>query len=116
MNDQNRRKFTRIGGDFDVRIDLPDQPKASDEIDIGKIVDISASGLLIRYPKPINLGIVVQITFLTPSKLEIFKIDAKVKRVKNSQDNTKYEVGVEFININKEIEKLLDHYLTVDQE
>ncbi len=116
VKNQNRRRFARINGDFNLKIGQPDHQKSSREPETGKIIDISASGLLIRFSKHINIGKVVQITFLTPKMLEIFKIDAKIVRVINNPEKRNYDLGVEFINMNKEIEKLLDFYLTTNQK
>ena len=86
-----RRKYRRVKSDFDIKIDT-----AIDVMEIsnysfktGKSIDISASGVLFRYNKLVELGTTIKVTFLMPNSFEFFKGKAKVVRTEINPDNFK---------------------------
>ena len=111
---KNRRKYKRLSGKYRIQIDLPDENGAPSVFDIGEIGNISAAGILIRYARPIDVGTIVQVTFLGPNSFDIFKLDTKVLRTKQKSDQT-YEIAVEYVDLSPEDEKRLDYFITYGQ-
>ena len=112
--ESNRRRYQRLSGKFKIQIDLPDEHKAPAVFDIGEIDNISAAGILMRYAKPIDIGTIVQVTFLGPNSFDIFKVDTRVLRVNPKPDKT-YEIAVEYVDLSPEDEQRLDYFITYDQ-
>lgn len=107
-----RRKFKRLGGDFRVQIDLLESETDANPVpESGKIGNISAAGILLRHSKPLEIGRIVDLTFLSPNSFEIFKVSARVVRVDINRDES-CEIGVEYINLLPEDERRLDYFLS----
>ncbi len=116
MKNNNRRKFTRVKGNFDLRIEQFEETENHVEFDLGKIVDMSASGVLFRYSQPMKVGDKIDITFLTPKMLEIFKVNALVVRIEKNSSDGIYQIAVEFFDVKEDIVRILDYYLTNDEK
>lgn len=110
---EERRRYTRVKGRFGIQIDMPDGG-APAVFEIGEIDNISAAGILIRYTKPVEIGSILQVTFLSPNSFEVFKLDTKVLRVTPKEDQT-YEIAVEYVDLGPEDEKRLDYFITLGQ-
>ena len=111
---EERRRYKRLSGKFGIQIDLPDDDGIPTVFEIGAIDNISAAGILIRHDKPIDIGKILQVTFLSPNSFEVFKLDTRVLRVKPKPDQT-YEIAVEYVDLSPEEEKRLDYFITYGQ-
>jgi len=108
-----RRKYRRVKSDFDIKIDT-----AIDVMEIsnysfktGKSIDISASGVLFRYNKLVELGTIIKVTFLIPNSFEFFEGKAKVVRTEINPDNETYDIGIEFADLNNNDADELNYYV-----
>lgn len=105
------RQYKRVKENINVKIDIIENRTPSVRFEVGKTGDISASGVLFRYHKPIEIGKAINIAFLSPNSFELFNLDALVVRVEITLDN-QYDIGVSFDNITEEDQKRLNYYLT----
>ncbi len=108
-----RRKYRRVKSDFDIKIDT-----AIDVMEIrnysvttGKSIDISATGVLFRSKKLVELGTIIKITFLIPNSFEFFEDKAKVVRTEINPDNETYDIGIEFADLNNNDADELNYYV-----
>ena len=112
--ESNKRIFKRVPEDFDVRITKADKIVKSKyvEIDVGKSINVSASGLLLNSKEHIEEGTELKIRFLKPNSFDFFESKGKVVRVQKKQDGM-YDVAVNFENLTEVDKKNLDYYLTL---
>ena len=120
MNDNNNtdkerdeREYKRVRGDFDVRVKIEDND--SFNIKRGKSIDVSGSGILLKYNKPLNIGKVISICFMRPNSFEFVECKARVVRSKLDPDTKLYEIAIEFFDIKEEDKKILDHFITYNE-
>jgi len=109
-----RRKFNRVNNEFNVRLakELRKKNYRDITIDIGKSLNVSASGLLVNVKEKIDIGSTLRITFLKPNTFEFFEGFGKTVRIEDNSDGT-YAIGVEFMNLNEDEKKRLNYYLTL---
>lgn len=105
------RQFKRVKENINVKIDIMKQETVSNKFEVAKTKDISASGVLIRYNKPVDIGQNINVSFLSPNSFEIFSLNALVVRVEITLDN-QYDIGVSFFNMTEDDKKRLNYYLT----
>ncbi|MBU0994606.1 MAG: PilZ domain-containing protein [Proteobacteria bacterium] len=105
------RQFKRVKENINVKLDVLKTETFSNKFEIGKTENISASGVLIRYDKPIDIGQNINVSFLSPNSFEIFSLNALVVRVEITLDN-QYDIGVSFFNMTEDDKKRLNYYLT----
>jgi len=108
-----RRKYRRVKSDFDIKIDTAiDVTEISNySFKTGKSIDISASGVLFRYNKLVELGTIIKVTFLIPNSFEFFEGKAKVVRTEINPDNETYDIGIEFADLNNNDADELNYYV-----
>ena len=104
------RQYKRVRENVTVKIDLLQEHSFPGFIETGKVENISASGALIRYHKPLEVGKTISVSFLSPRSFDLFSTKARVARVHKNPDN-QYELGVSFFNMNEEDQKRLNYYL-----
>lgn len=105
------REFKRVKENINVKIDIIENRTYSNRFEVGKTDNISASGVLFRYDKPLDIGKAIHVSFLSPNSFEIFSLDALVVRVEITLDN-QYDIGVSFYNMTEDDKKRLNYYLT----
>lgn len=105
------RQYKRVKENINIKIDTIENKVPAKRFEVGKTGDISASGVLFRYDKPIEIGKNINIAFLSPNSFEIFSLNALVVRVEITLDN-QYDIGVSFDNITEADQKRLNYYLT----
>jgi len=111
-----RRKYRRVKGGFNIKIDLEiNGARSSSSFVIGKSIDISASGVLFRHDKLIELGKIRKVIFLKPNSFELFEGKAKVVRTEINPDNRTYDIGIVFIGLDKDDEETLNYYVTKEE-
>jgi len=82
------------------------------EVDVGKAMDLSATGIQLRLKKPIETGALINITFLKPNTFEFFEGHGKIVRIVESTPESTL-IGVEFVDMSESDKKKLDYYLTM---
>lgn len=105
------RRFKRVRENVKLKIDCIEISALSALFEVGITANISASGLLFRYDKPIKIGQAFHISFLSPNSFEMFSLDALVVRIEIILDN-QYDIGVSFLNMTENDQKRLNYYLT----
>jgi|GEM_PF-6206643 len=111
MSDE-RRKYKRVKNQYEVKIKISKDNKH----DTGKSVNMSACGVLIKSNKPFDVGALINARFINPESKDIFESTAKVIRVEMNADNKTYDIGIEFIDLNDEEEKNLNHFLLSSEQ
>ena len=113
-----RRKYQRVKSHFNIKIDRVAESNAGSgsTFVIGKSIDISASGVLFRYDKLIELGEIIKVTFLKPNSFEFFRGKAKVVRTEINPDNKTYDIGIVFIELTQDDTKELNYYVINKEE
>jgi len=107
-----RRKYRRVKGGFNIKIDLEVKgERGSSSFVIGKSIDISASGVLFRHDKLIELGKIIKVIFLKPNSFELFEGKAKVVRTEINPDNRTYDIGIVFLDLDKNDAEDLNYYV-----
>jgi len=111
-----RRKYIRVKSNFNIKIDIDVRKIRNFLSKVGKSIDISGSGVLFRYDKLVELGTIIKITFLIPNSFDFFKGNAKVVRTEINPDNKTYDIGIVFIDLNKDDADTLNYYVTREEE
>lgn len=115
VKQRERRNYRRIKGVFNVRVKEVED-KSSLQLSHGNTIDISASGILFRYNKPIQIDRMINVRFLRPNSFEFFEGNAKVIRCELSPNSKYYYIGIEFINLKEDDIQKLDYFLTSSSE
>lgn len=112
-----KRDYVRVHDEFNVRLVKRDEASrlGAMEINASKSVNVSASGLLLTLNEKLDVGSILNITFLKPNTFEFFKGAGKIVRVEEENDGT-YKVGIRFLNLTPEDMKMLDYYIQLGQE
>ncbi len=106
-----RRNYRRVKDGCNIKIDILEEAKITKGFKTSQTRNISASGVLMKYSKPIAIESLIDVTFLGPNSFEIFKIKARVVRIEINPDRS-YDLGVTFTNLSAADKKRLDYYLT----
>ncbi|MCP4137804.1 MAG: PilZ domain-containing protein [bacterium] len=114
---EEKRTYLRIANEFNVRIA---KEKAIDDIrdlniDVGKSINISGSGLLITIREPVEIGARIRVTFLKPNTFDFFESFGRVVRIEDNEDGT-YELAIGFVDQTATDAKRLDYYLKLCDE
>jgi hypothetical protein len=112
-----KREYVRVSDEFSVRLVKRDDEsrRGATEINATKSVNVSASGLLLNMNEKIEIGSIVNITFMKPNTFDFFKGSGKIVRVEQDPDGT-YKVGIHFINLSTEDMKMLDYYIKLGKD
>jgi c-di-GMP-binding flagellar brake protein YcgR len=110
-----RRKYRRVKGHFNIKIDTDVMEMGSSLSRVGKSIDISGSGILFRDDKLVDLGTILKLTFLIPNSFDFFQGKAKVVRTEINPDNKTYDIGIVFIGLDKDDEETLNYYVTKEE-
>ena len=105
------RKYKRVKENVDVKIDIPDGYNSTTEFEIATSENISASGVLLKYDKPLKIGQTINVSFMNPNSFDLISTKAVIVRVEFIHDDL-WEFGIAFFDMSKEDEKKLDFYLT----
>ena len=108
-----KRRYQRVKNELNIKIDLIDDQDNNAGINIGKSANVSASGVLIKYYKPLEVSSIVNVRFLKPGSFDFFEGKARVVRLEMNIDNKTYDIGVQFIGLTNEDENKLNYYLTL---
>jgi c-di-GMP-binding flagellar brake protein YcgR len=105
-----KRRFKRVSSDYNIKINVikNDESKVIDE---GKTINISACGVLLKYSKPLEIGSIINVRFYNEASKDSFESIAKVVRVEMNDYDNSYDIGINFINLEKEKENKLNTYL-----
>jgi c-di-GMP-binding flagellar brake protein YcgR len=114
---EGKRDYVRVHDEFNVRLVKRDDESrlGAMEINASKAVNVSASGLLLTLNEKLDIGSILNITFLKPNTFEFFKGLGKIVRVEKEYDGT-YKVGIRFLNLTDEDMKMLDYYIQMGKE
>ncbi len=107
-----KRDFVRINNQFNVRIVAKDETVRYGirEINTSLSINVSASGMLINAAERINIGTIVNITFMKPNSFDFFKGMGKVVRVDDNADGS-YKMAINFVNLSPDDMQMLDYYI-----
>ena len=105
----DKRKYKRIKSDFNVRVKQFD---AGITISNAKSINVSATGVLFRHDKPLEIGSMVKLMFLKPNSFDFFEGNAKVVRIEMGSGEKAYDIGIEFLELSESDQKKLDYYLS----
>jgi c-di-GMP-binding flagellar brake protein YcgR len=111
MSDE-KRKYKRIKSDFSVRIRRSD-PRLS--LDVGNSVNVSATGILFRHDRPLEMGTMLNVRFLKPNSFDFFEGNAKVVRVEMCVGESMYEIGVQFLDMSDSDQRKLNYYIGMEE-
>ncbi|MCP4600934.1 MAG: PilZ domain-containing protein [Proteobacteria bacterium] len=120
-NKDERRKYLRVKSEFDIKInrisseDTVIDSKRNSGPQVGKSLNISGCGVLVKYHKPFEMDSIIQVSFIEPNTFDVFKGQAKVVRVEKEPSGEGYEIGVEFLNLSEEHQNRIDYYITSDR-
>ncbi len=106
-----KRKYKRFQFELDVRFTTNGRtgnPKGL----IGKSIDISACGILIKTDKKLNVDEKLKLSFLMPNSFKFFKGSGKVVRTLEVDES--WNTGIELIDVNTEGLRELNYYLRSD--
>jgi hypothetical protein len=117
MDKPKKRHFKRYPEDFNVRISkvAEDSYIEIPIIDIGKSINVSATGILVNIKESIEVGTCVSIQFLKPHTFDFFNHIGKVVRVEKKGDKG-YQVAINFGDLTESELQDLDYYLTRPRE
>ena len=111
MSEKNeRRKYSRVKNKFNVKINKKSDGKIETSLKVGKVSNISASGILLTHDQSFEIGTIVNVNFLKPNSFEIFNSDGTLVRVDENFDGT-YDLAIEFFGLSEEDMKTLDYLL-----
>ena len=105
------RKYKRVKENVNIKIDIPEKDTLTSGFEIGEAENISASGVLLRYDKPLEIGQIIHVSFMNPNSFDMISSKAVIVRVEITPEKL-WEFGVAFLDMSKEDEKHLDFYLT----
>ncbi len=105
------RKYKRVKENVNIKVDIIESDEVQLDFEIGKSKDISASGILFKYDKLIDIGKKIKISFLSPKSFDFINCNAAVVRVEFIHENC-YDIGVSFLGMSESEEKRLNYYLT----
>lgn len=108
---QEKRKYKRIRHAFNAQVKVIAKKQSTADTGVGTAINVSATGVLLKYDRPLAIGTALKIRFLKPNTFDFFEGDAKVVRVEMFPDGA-YEIGVEFLALSAQELKRLDFYLT----
>jgi c-di-GMP-binding flagellar brake protein YcgR len=112
MSEMDRRKYKRLKDDFNVKIDYLEKYKETN-INIGKSIDVSATGVHFMIDKLMPIDTIITIKFIKPKSFDFFQGNAKVAWCEEHKtEKGRYSIGVEFIDMNDEDSRQLDFYLS----
>lgn len=111
VNPNELRKYKRVKENVNIKIDIVDSGKRSGKFEIAEAENLSASGVLLRYDKPLEIGQLINVSFMAPNSFDMIRSKAVVVRVEITPEKL-WEIGVSFLEMEKEAEKSLDFYLT----
>lgn len=101
LYEDERRDSDRVGVAIVGRLQV-----ASDQGDIFEVQNISESGFLFHFYKPIPLGSLLHLSLQIPGRKTPIPCKAKVKRVEEVKKNKIYEIGVRLVQIKQRDEKV----------
>ena len=114
-NIDERRKYIRVKSNFNIKIDIDAKKIRNFFSNVGKSIDISRSGVLFRYNKLVELGTIINLTFLMPNSFDFFEGKAKVVRTEINPDNKTYDIGIVFIDLNEDDKDTLNYCVTKEE-
>ncbi|MCP4135066.1 MAG: PilZ domain-containing protein [bacterium] len=84
-----QRKYPRISLQVNVRLEqgIIDDDIRKYEVIIGKSVNINAGGLLVELNKPLLVTEPVQLLFVLPQKVALFRTEAQILSLEQHDDN-----------------------------
>ncbi len=116
MTTNERRAFPRVS----LRVGVGYKVIASLEKKTGPLIcskDISETGIRIVALEKLNPGVMLEIKFLLPDLKESISVIGRVVwteefMVGNLSSSKAYEVGVEFVSVNKEDKEKINQFVT----
>ncbi|MBN2160196.1 MAG: PilZ domain-containing protein [Spirochaetes bacterium] len=114
---EGKREYVRVDDEFSVRLVKRDDKsmKNSLEINTSKSINISAKGILVNTDEKLDVGTVINITFIKPNSFDFFKGTGQVLRVEEESDKS-YNVAINFIDLTPEDMRTLDYYIKLGQK
>jgi hypothetical protein len=112
VDSDGKREYIRINNEFNVRLVKKDEKheKGNIEINTSKSINISGSGLLVNVDRKLDVGTIVNISFMKPNTFDFFKGTGKVVRVEEDTDKS-FKVGINFIDLTPDDKNMLDYYI-----
>ena len=110
--ENQRRQFFRIESNFDVSLKKQD----SEEIEQTSSVDISAGGIKVYTDQKVELGDIIDTTFLLDG-VKMYIETKVVKRVRKDNSRNRWEISLEFLNLSeKEREHIIRFVFEKERE
>jgi hypothetical protein len=114
MAEESKREFIRVPNEFNVRLVRKDDDSGHGilEINTSKSINISGNGLLLNMNEKLEVGTILNITFIKPNTFEMFKGTGKIVRLEEDQDKS-FKVAISFMDISDDDKKMLDYYVNL---
>lgn len=106
LYEQERRDSQRMDTTIVGRLSL-----AASVGGVFEVRNISESGVLFNYPKPLATGNILQLSLTLPNRKTPLNCKAKVIRTKELKKNKEYELGARFLTIREPGKKVLNRFL-----
>ena len=110
--DMERRSYKRIDDSIQVKFVMKSDKWGSIPYDTSYTKNISGGGFLFNSKIPINVGEIIEVKFYIQSRQEFVMAVAKVVRVIDIVENKLYEIGIQFLSIKDDDEKMLLKYVS----
>ena len=110
-----RRYYKRVKDNLQVKLEYKSEGEDISKIKVGTSMDISATGILVTYERPIEIDSIINVSFVKPKTFEMFNSSVKVMRVEKNKDGT-YEIGLQFLDMSDKDKNILDYILTWETE
>jgi len=106
---QEKRKHIRLRAYHLGKAKPPDSGKADSALyRVVAIQDLSAGGVRFKTSVPAEVSSVIDLKMIFPPLGKIVIASAKVAWIRKIERSSNYEVGAQFINIDKDTRKLID--------
>ncbi|MBN1411158.1 MAG: PilZ domain-containing protein [Spirochaetales bacterium] len=106
-----KRRYQRINASFDVLIGLTNEAGINEFFTVsGRAVNISLSGILLKYVEKIPVGTTLTLDFFLPNSQKTINIDGKV--VRSEPDKHYYLIAVEFTKIDEAMNEHLGRIMS----
>ena len=110
MTSENKRKHERIQS-LNLSYICLDEDKNIVKQGMGRTLNISESGILLETHFPIESNHTIQLTIsLEENLLDIIGKPVHVKSI----DGGKYQIGIQFVDLDENATKILQDYISVD--
>ncbi|MFA6447908.1 MAG: PilZ domain-containing protein [bacterium] len=105
-----RRVFKRLRAHVPVAYKTLDEPGMHKRV---SSLDISTGGIsfVLWSADRVRMGDYVELSFTLPGKRGLITVQAQIKRVAPAKSGSGYEVGVEFIHITDDQQRLIDEFI-----